>query len=111
MNDHENCHVEAIEKPVDREALASSQVAFLAVWGMGCPRCAMRVHNGLLGVDGVLLVEVMLERGMAGVAYDPEQVDPSDLPQAVAKAGNDGHHHYQAEVVKVVPAAEALALE
>ena len=49
----------------------------LAVWGMGCPRCAMRVHNGLLGVDGILLVEVILERGMAGVAYDPAQVDPS----------------------------------
>ena len=110
MKDHENCHVEAVEKPLDREALASSQVAFLAVWGMGCPRCAMRVHNGLLRLDGVLLVEVMLERGLAGVAYIPAQVEPSDLVHAVAEAGNDGRHHYQAEVVKVVPAAEALTL-
>jgi len=29
---------------------------------MGCPRCATRVRNGLLTLDGVLVADVFLER-------------------------------------------------
>ncbi|MBZ0294891.1 MAG: cation transporter [Anaerolineae bacterium] len=110
MRRDENCHVDVLEKPIDREALATAQAAFLAVRGMGCPRCATRVHNGLLQLDGVLLVEVTLEIGLAAVAYDPAQVEPPDLVHAVAEAGNDGRHRYQAEVVKLVPAMDVPAL-
>lgn len=110
MNEHENCHVELVEKPLDRTALATAIVAYLAIGGMGCPRCAMRVRNGLLSLDGVLLADVFLEDGMATVAYDPEQVFPNDLVRAVAAAGNDGRHSYQAQVMGLLPAAEAPAL-
>jgi hypothetical protein len=47
---------------------------------------------------------------MAGVAYDPEQVEVTDLLQAICDAGDDGRHHYRAEVVMVVPAPDALSL-
>lgn len=57
MNEKDNCHDDPLEKPLVKEALSKAMVAYLAVGGMGCPCCAMRVRNGLLGLDGVLLVE------------------------------------------------------
>ena len=110
MNEHENCHVEPLEKPLDQAALSTAMVAYLAVRGMGCPRCAMRVHNGLLSLDGVLLANVFLEEGITVVAYDPDQVAVGDLVMAVASAGNDGRHHYQARGISLVPAAQVLSL-
>ena len=108
MSEHEQCHVEPIEKPVDRAALSKAMTAYLAVWGMGCPRCAMRVRNALLRLDGVLVADVFLEEGIAAVAYDPEHVTAKDLVVAVASAGNDGRHRYGAKVVEQVPAREIL---
>ena len=110
MSADENCHVEAVEKPLDHVALADAMAAYLSVKGMGCPSCAMRVRNGLLNLEGVLLAEVYLERGVAAAAYDPQQVTPDLLVQAVARSGNDGRHHYWAEVIQEVPAAQALNL-
>ncbi len=107
MTDH-NCHVELVEKPVDEAALETAQAAYLAVSGMGCPNCAARVHNSLVQLDGVLLAEVQLEMQVAAVAYQPEKVKPEDLVAAVAQAGNDGRHHYAAEVIRVLPARDAL---
>lgn len=108
MSEKEKCHVEPIEKPLDEAALDSAQAAYLSVSGMGCPRCAMRVRNGLLILDGVLLADVNLERNIAATAYDPQRVTPEVLIRAVADAGNDGKHHYQAELIKIVPASEAV---
>lgn len=109
MSKHKNCHVEPLEKPVDYAALSTAMVAYLAVAGMGCPRCAMRVRNGLLGLDEVLLADVFLEEGIAAVAYDPESITIDDLVIAVAAAGNDGQHHYRARVVGQVPAKQVLS--
>ena len=108
MSEHDNCHVDPVEKPLDREAIQSAVVAYLQVTGMGCPNCAMRVHNGLLGLEGVLAAEVALEHGLAAAAFDPERVNVEGLIQAVAGAGNDGRHHYVARLLKQVPASEAL---
>lgn len=108
MDQHHNCAVELLEKTVDMEALTASTVAYLAVRGMGCPRCAMRVRNGLLGLDGALAANVFLEQGLAAVAYDPEQIKPAALLRAVVNAGNDGRHNYQATLVAEKPASKAL---
>ncbi len=108
MSEHENCHVEPLEKPVDQAALANATAVYLAVWGMGCPRCAMRVRNGLLSLEHVLFADVFLEKGLAITAYNPEQVSTDDLMIAVAMAGNDGRHNYRARVIDKVPATQAL---
>lgn len=109
MNKHEKCHVDLLEKAVDKDALSKAMAAYLAVWGMGCPNCERRVHNGLLAAEGVLQVEVVLSQSMAVVIYDPEKVSPDDLVEAVAGAGRDSHHNYRAGVMTVMPATEALA--
>jgi copper chaperone CopZ len=107
MNEHTNCHVEPVEKPLDEAALANASTAYLKVQGMGCPRCAMRVRNGLLGLDGVLTAEIFLGEGLAAAAYDPARVTSSDLIAAVVSAGNDGRHYYQAQIISQAPAATA----
>lgn len=110
MSEHEKCHVDPLEKPLDQAALGNAMAAYLAVWGMGCPRCAMRVRNGLLSLDRVLTAEVFLEQGLAAVFYDPEVITVDDLQMAVAAAGNDGRHHYRAILVDQMPVAEAYRM-
>ncbi len=111
MSEEHNCHVDPIEKPLDKEALKTAMAAYLGVSGMGCERCAMRVRNGLLGLDGVILSDVFLERGIAVAAYNPETVTVEDLLNAVSGAGNDGRHHYNAQLLKEVSALEAVVLD
>ncbi len=108
MDEQHDCHVEPLEKPVDHEALSGAMAAQLAVWGMGCPRCAMRVRNSLLALDGVLIAEVHLNLCVAAVVYDPLRVTCDDLLRAVSAAGNDGRHHYEAELIRRLHAIHAL---
>jgi copper chaperone CopZ len=108
MHQTDHCHIEPVQKPLDSRALERADVVYLAVSGMGCPRCAMRVNNSLLKLEGVLLSEVILENGIAAVAYDPGRVTPTDLVRAVSDAGNDGRHHYAARVFLQVSAREAV---
>lgn len=103
MSGNDTCQVDPLEKPLDRDALSTAMVAFLAVEGMGCPRCAMCVRNGLLDIDGVLLVEVQLEQGFAAAAFDPKRITYSDLVSAVVGAGYGGLHQYRAEFINQVP--------
>ena len=111
MSEHENCHVDPIEKTYDRRALDSAMAAYLLVAGMGCPNCAMRVSNGLLGLDGVYAADVELEQGLAAAAYDPDLSTTDDLIQAVAQSGNDGRHHYSARLIKNLPVSQVFRSE
>ncbi len=111
MEGHNGCHVEPIEKPFREEDLEGAEVAYLRVLGMGCPRCATRVRNGLLSQQGVKLADVFLEHGVAAVAFDPAAVSVEDLEAAVASAGNDSRHHYEASLLARKPVAEALSIE
>jgi copper chaperone CopZ len=95
----ETCHVEPLEKYVNPEELREAHMAILAVWGIGCPNCAMRVRNGLVGLDGVVSADIDLERGLAFVDYLPAKTDLHALILAVAAAGNDGRHNYRASII------------
>jgi len=95
------CHVPRYTKHVDASDLAHTYSAFLSVRGMGCPNCAMRVHNSLLQLDGVLSVEVDLERALVHVLFNPSRAVVPSLANAVAAAGNDGRHHYTAQLLGV----------
>ncbi len=95
-----HCQVEAIEKPVDWVALHNSAVAVLHVSGMGCGNCANRVRNSLLGLHGVLAAQVDLPEGLVRVNFASERTELQQLLDAVANAGNDGHHEYRASLVE-----------
>lgn len=110
MNEHKNCHVKPLEKPLNRAALITAIAAYLAIEGMGCSRYAVRVRNGLLRLDGDLLANIFLEDDAAAVAYDPVRVMPADLVRAVAAAGSDDRPYYRARVMSLIPAVEAPEL-
>ena len=93
------CHVDAVHKSPSIEERQEQAVALLAVEGMGCPNCVLRVRNGLLQVYGVVSAEVDLESGQARVIYNPGLVQPKYLPRAVADAGAVARHDYRAYLV------------
>jgi copper chaperone CopZ len=108
MITHPNRHIGSIYKPLNPRALLTARAALLSVSGMDCSVCALRVLKGLFNLRGVVLAEVLLHRGMATVAYDPQQVTPEHLEQAVAGAGNDSRYHYFAHVLSTLPARDVL---
>jgi copper chaperone CopZ len=96
----ENCYVEPMYRNVPTSAeLQNSDVATLAVWGMGCQNCVTRVRNSLLSLEGVYGVDVYLNMALAEVRYNTKQVGTESLVEAVSAAGNDGRHHYRAELI------------
>ncbi|SRR5581483_10204752 len=95
----ENCYVEPIVKTASPDQIQKSDVATLAVWGMGCENCAMRVRNSLLALEGVYGVDVFLNMAVAEVRYDSRKISPDELVTAVSAAGNDGRHKYRAELM------------
>ena len=94
-----NCHVEPIQKTALDHVIQNADRILLSISGMGCPNCATRVRNGLLSLDGVHDAEVLLNMRMAEVYFDEKKISAEMLVQAVAGAGNDGHHHYQAQAI------------
>jgi len=95
----DSCHVEPIQKTALDHVIQNADRILLSVSGMGCPNCAARVRNGLLLLDGVHDAEVLLNMRMAEVYFDEKKVSAEMLVRAVAGAGNDGRHHYQAQVI------------
>lgn len=94
------CSIAATQKPVDPAALHGSAVAVLRVAGMGCGNCANRVRNSLLSVSGVLAAQVDLGEGVVRVNFAPNGTELQHLLDAVADAGNDGHHQYRATLIE-----------
>jgi copper chaperone CopZ len=88
-----------IEKKVSVQQLAQAETLILVVRGMGCPACALRVYNGLLGIEGVLAVKVALRYGLAKVWYDAGRLQPETLPELLPVVTSDGWHHYTAHIL------------
>jgi copper chaperone CopZ len=106
MDHNRDCYVEPLEKPIDRAALERAKAIYLAVKGMGCPNCARRVNNSLLGLDGVVEASVYFEQGLAAVAYDPTRVDVPAMVQAVARIGRESGHSYEARLIAEIEAGD-----
>ncbi len=104
--------VEPLEKPVDKTALPLAITAYVAVSNLECTHCATWIRNGLLSIDGVLVVEIFhkYSQGIVAVTYDPLRVKPGDLLVAVEGAGKEIHHYYGAEFIGQQPALQAAHL-
>lgn len=94
-----NCYVEPIYKTASMDQIQKSDIATLAVWGMGCENCVTRVCNSLLSLEGVYSVDVFLNMAVAEVRYESKKLSPDALLNAVSSAGNDGRHQYHAELI------------
>src|SRR2546429_10020455 len=61
--------------------------AVLALEGMTCASCAMRIEKGLKKVPGVIDAQVNLATERATVTYDPEQTGLEQMVQKVEAVG------------------------
>lgn len=100
-------YVERREKPLDIGASLNGSSAYLRLSGLGCSNCANHVHNALLSLDGVWLVEVFLWERVALVAFDPKRLDPSRFPSIVQRA-SPSDRCFRAEVLEVRPSRQTL---
>jgi len=105
-----DCWVDPMSKVWDPAVVANARAACLTISGMGCANCATRVRNSLLKIDGVHVVEIAIQDGLAVVAFDRVKVQPVDLVKAVGEAGDGRTHRYWARVNAIMAANEALAL-
>ncbi|HEX7973117.1 MAG TPA: heavy metal-associated domain-containing protein [Anaerolineales bacterium] len=94
----QDCHVEPVNKTITSEEMETASLVMLAVQGMGCRNCATRVRNSLIQVRGVIDAEVYHTSGVAEVIYNPNLITQAALLEAVARAGGDGKHEYQARL-------------
>ncbi len=80
-----------ITRPHEHEAVVSQGEregrAILALEGMTCASCAMRIEKGLKKVPGVKDASVNFATEQASVTYDPAQTGPEQLVQKVEAVG------------------------
>ena len=95
----ENCYVEPMYKAASADQIRNADTALLAIGGMGCQNCATRIRNSLLSLEGVYFVDIYLNLAIAEVSFDGQKVSVKLLIEAVSRAGNDGRHEYNAELV------------
>lgn len=106
-----NEHPQRIQKPVDREAIVQAEAVYLTIWNMDCPDCATWLHNGLIQLDSVLLVDVFYKQGVGVIIYAPAMTTPDALLQVVQKIGEEACHYYGAEIIGHSSAKQALHLD
>jgi len=95
----DNCYVEPIPKTALDHVIQNADRILLSISGMGCQNCAALVRNSLVSLEGVHDAEVLLNMQMAEIYFDENKVSAVVLIQAVAGAGNDSRHRYQAQVI------------
>ncbi|SMO50718.1 heavy-metal-associated domain-containing protein [Gracilimonas mengyeensis] len=59
----------------------------LIIEGMGCANCVDAVDSALRGVKGVRAVKVDLDKGIAEVGYNEDEVEKGSFRQAIEGAG------------------------
>ncbi len=91
----------------EREATATpaSAPVTLAIEGMTCASCALRIEKGLKKLPGVTAANVNLATEQATVTYDPKLVAMDDLLKKVSDTG------YSATPLATMPAPVAPAPE
>lgn len=95
----DTCQVDPIYKTPTVEEQQTLTTALLAVWGMDCPNCVVRVRNGLLARYGVVDVDIALELGTAEVLFNPKLMTVPALVSTIGRAGDDLEHHYFAVLI------------
>src|SRR5437868_11206401 len=91
--------IEGNENIPQAQPAAEESQTVLALEGMTCASCAMRIEKGLKKVPGVADAQVNLATEQASVTYDPARTDVSQMMQKVEAVG------YKATLVGQLPSA------
>jgi len=104
-------HPQLIQKVADREALLQADAIYLSIWNMDCPDCATWLHNGLIQLESVLVVDVFYKQGVGIIVYSSAMTTPNELLNVVQKIGQEACRHYGAEIIGHSSAKQALRIE
>src|SRR5438876_6919230 len=96
--------VEKVEESYSQADSIGESRALLALEGMTCASCAMRIEKGLKKVPGVKDASVNLATEQASVTYDPAQTTVQQMVQKVDAVG------YKATPL-VMPRAKPVLIE
>ena len=88
------CQIDPIQKTATAEEQQVVTTALLAVWGLDCTNCVVRVRNSLLALYGVVDVDIAFELGTAEVLFNPRLTNIPALVNTVSKASSDWEHRY-----------------
>lgn len=97
------CDIKAIQKTISEEEKQTTQVTYLAIEGLNCPNCAIRVRNALLNVLGVTDANIDSTLGLGEVTFNPALLERASLIDIVSNAGGDGIHSYSAKFLSNLP--------
>lgn len=86
-------------KPIERPTLLSAMTAFFDVTHMGCSKCTSWLQSGLLEHNGVLFVDVCVDKGIVMATYDPASINPNELGQIIVTIGKQVCRYYHAELI------------
>ncbi len=96
----DSCQITPVHKSITEEEKMNTQVTYLAISGLNCPNCALRVKNALMNEYGVIEALIDHADGMGEITFNPEIINRSDLVNIISKAGNDGTHSYSAIIIE-----------
>lgn len=69
------------------EQTINTQQVRLAVEGMTCGHCVQKIEKVLLGINGVVSVDVSLETNSVKATFDPERTTAYELKEAIRNTG------------------------
>ena len=88
-------YVDFVEDTVE-EDLEPITAAFFVVFGMDCPRCAARIRNSLLSVEGVIEAYVDYAGSTVQVIFNPQLTNVPALVTTVNQTPAENRHGYWA---------------
>src|SRR5437870_3877728 len=113
--DEHTGHAMITETPHDQHKTvqqdAAESRATLALEGMTCASCAIRIEKGLKKVPGVKDANVNLATEQAVVTYDPSQTNLEQMVQKVEAVGYKATQHVAASQQPVAAKAVSAVSE
>lgn len=79
------------DKPLvpNQDVPEGAQTASYTVSGMRCNGCAVKLHNSLLGLEGVYAADVDFENAKMSIRFDGKKLDSEAIVKAVKGFGFD----------------------
>ena len=87
MGDHHGSmdHEQGMMKMMDHSG--DQAMAMISLPTMQCEMCESRIERELPKTTGILSVDVMVDKKMAHVMYDPNVLNQQDVENAISKIG------------------------
>ena len=94
------CQITPVHKSITEEEKLTTLVTYLAISGLNCPNCALRVKNALMNEYGVIDALIDHADGLGEITFNPNLIEKSKLLKIISSAGGDGVHSYSAIIME-----------